>query len=100
MIESLGEHTFARQLAPLRAEPADDAEQVTQALAGEPLRVLSESGDWTRVETAYAYPGWVRRTDLGGEPDAGWLQPVAADPVDQAITATRNAVFPLHGLMP
>ena len=23
-----------------------------------------------------------------------------ADPVDQAIMATRNAVFPLHGLMP
>jgi acetoin utilization protein AcuC len=22
------------------------------------------------------------------------------DPVDQAIMATRNAVFPLHGLMP
>ena len=23
-----------------------------------------------------------------------------ADPVDQAIMATRKAVFPLHGLMP
>ena len=23
-----------------------------------------------------------------------------ADPVDQAILATRKAVFPLHGLMP
>ena len=23
-----------------------------------------------------------------------------ADPVDRAIMATRNAVFPLHGLMP
>ena len=23
-----------------------------------------------------------------------------ADPVDQAIMATRSAVFPLHGLMP
>ena len=23
-----------------------------------------------------------------------------ADPVDQAIMATRNAVFPLHGLFP
>ncbi len=23
-----------------------------------------------------------------------------ADPADQAILATRNAVFPLHGLMP
>jgi cell wall-associated NlpC family hydrolase len=86
MVESLGEHTFACQLAPLRAGPAEDAEQVTQALAGEPLRVLEERGDWVRVETAYAYPGWVRREDLAGEPDAEWLTPVAADPVEQART--------------
>jgi hypothetical protein len=84
MAESLGEHTFARQLAPLRSEPSDDAEQVTQALRGEPLRVLEEVGEWVRVETAYAYPGWIRRADLGGERDAGWLGPVAADPVEHA----------------
>jgi cell wall-associated NlpC family hydrolase len=86
MAESLSEHTFACQLAPLRAEPADDAEQVTQALAGEPLRVLEERGDWLRVETAYAYPGWVRREHLAGEPDTDWLRPVASNPVVQART--------------
>ena len=86
MAESLGEHTFARQLAALRAEPADDAEQVTQALAGEPLRVLEERPGWVRVETAYAYPGWVRREDLGGGRDDGWLRPVADDPVEHART--------------
>jgi gamma-D-glutamyl-L-lysine dipeptidyl-peptidase len=86
MAESLGEHTFARQLAPLRAEPSDDAEQVTQALAGEPLRVLEERSDWIRVETAYAYPGWARRGDLGGEPRSDWLRPTCADPVEQART--------------
>jgi cell wall-associated NlpC family hydrolase len=86
MAESLGERTFARQLAPLRAEPSDDAEQVTQALAGEPLRVLEERGDWVRVETEYAYPGWARRDDLGGEPHGDWLQPTSADPVEQART--------------
>ncbi|HKD95663.1 MAG TPA: C40 family peptidase [Gaiellaceae bacterium] len=86
MPESLGEHTFARQLTPLRAEPSDETEQVTQALPGEPLHVLEERGEWARVETAYAYPGWARRADLGGEPDADWLKPVAADPVDHART--------------
>jgi cell wall-associated NlpC family hydrolase len=86
MAESVGEHTFARQLTALRAEPADDAEQVTQALAGEPLRVLEARGDWARVETAYAYPGWVRGEDLGGKADAEWLRPVAADPVEHART--------------
>jgi cell wall-associated NlpC family hydrolase len=86
MTESLGEHTFARQLAPLRSEPAEDAEQVTQALRGEPLRVLEERGEWARVETAYAYPGWARRADLGGERDGDWLRPVAVDPVEHART--------------
>jgi cell wall-associated NlpC family hydrolase len=86
MSESLGEHTFARQLAPLRAEPLEEAEQGTQALRGEPLRVLEDRGDWVRVETAYAYPGWVRRDDLAGEPDAEWLRAAAADPVEQART--------------
>lgn len=86
MAESLGEHTFARQLAPLRAEPADDAEQVTQALRGEPLRVLEERGDWVRVETAYVYPGWARREDLAGERDPEWLAAAAVDPVEHART--------------
>jgi gamma-D-glutamyl-L-lysine dipeptidyl-peptidase len=86
MAESLGEHTFARHLASLRSEPSDDAEQVTQALRGEPLRVLADDGEWVRVETAYAYPGWVRREDVGGERDVDWLLPVATDPVDHART--------------
>ncbi len=86
MAESLGEHTFARQLAPLRSEPSEDAEQVTQALAGEPLRVLENRGDWIRVETAYAYPGWARREDLDGDPAPEWLQPAASDPVGWART--------------
>ncbi|HEU5243962.1 MAG TPA: C40 family peptidase [Gaiellaceae bacterium] len=86
MAESLGEHTFARQLTPLRAEPSEDGEQVTQALRGEPLRVLEARGEWTKVETAYAYPGWVRREDLAGESDGEWLRPAAADPVEHART--------------
>jgi gamma-D-glutamyl-L-lysine dipeptidyl-peptidase len=59
---------------------------VTQALAGEPLRVLEERDGWARVETAYAYPGWVRREELGGERDPEWLRPVAGDPVAHART--------------
>ena len=86
MVESLGEHTFARQLASLRSKPSADAEQVTQALPGEPLRVLEDAGEWARVETAYAYPGWVRRQDLGGDGDARWLRPVATETVEHART--------------
>ena len=86
MPESLGEHTFARQLAALRAEPSEDAEQLTQALAGEPLRVLEERDRWIRVETAYAYPGWARRDALGGDRDDEWLRPTNDDPVEHART--------------
>ena len=86
MVKSLSEHTFARQLTALRAEPSADAEQVTQALPGEPLDVLEEAGEWARIETSYAYPGWVRRAELGGVRDAGWLEPVATDPVEHART--------------
>lgn len=46
-------------VAPIRAEPHEQAEQVTQALRGEPLRVVEEAGAWTRVITAYDYPGWI-----------------------------------------
>jgi cell wall-associated NlpC family hydrolase len=86
MGESLREHTFARQLAALRAEPSDHAEQVTQALPGEPLRVLEQREEWVRVETAYAYPGWARREDLGGERDPAWLRSAATEPVEHART--------------
>jgi cell wall-associated NlpC family hydrolase len=50
----------AADIASVRAEPRDDAEQVTQALRGEPLDVEERAGGWTRVRTAYDYPGWVR----------------------------------------
>jgi len=86
MTQSLSEHTFACQLAALRSEPSDAAEQVTQALPGEPLRLFEEHGEWARVETAYTYPGWVRREELGGEGDGEWLRPVAGDPVEHART--------------
>jgi gamma-D-glutamyl-L-lysine dipeptidyl-peptidase len=52
------------ELAPVRAEPRDDAEQVTQALRGEPLAVEERRDGWARIRTAYDYPGWVRETAL------------------------------------
>ena len=47
-------------VAPIRAEPDDTAEQVTQALLGEPLLVEEERDGWARVRTSYDYPGWLR----------------------------------------
>ena len=54
----------AVEVAPVRAEPRDDAEQVTQALAGEPLELERYEDGWALVRTAYDYPGWVRAESL------------------------------------
>ena len=70
-------------VAPLRAEPADDAEQVTQALLGEPLRVEERRDGWARVVTAYDYPGWVHAEQLeDGEGEL--LVDASGSPVDVA----------------
>ena len=60
-------------LAPVRAEPDEGAEQVTQALAGEPLEVEERRDGWARVRTAYDYRGWVREDVLGPPADDEWL---------------------------
>ena len=66
------------------AEPARDAEQVTELLPGEPVRVEESRDGWARISTAYDYPGWIRSGALGGEPDPAWLEARTADPVDWA----------------
>jgi cell wall-associated NlpC family hydrolase len=72
-------------VAPLRAEPAGDSEQVTQALRGEPLRVEERRDGWARVVTAYGYPGWIAVQSLSEEPAREWLPPPRrGDPVEQA----------------
>lgn len=75
----------AAEVAPVRAGPDDGAEQVTQALVGEPLAVEERAGGWARVRTAYGYPGWIQQDALGGEPDGEWPGlPRAGDPVAEA----------------
>ena len=70
------------ELTSVYAGPAADAEQVTQLLPGEPVRVEENRDGWARMRTAYDYPGWIRAAALGREPDPGWLDAHAVDPVD------------------
>ena len=73
----------AVDIAPIRAEPRDDAEQVTQALAGEPITVDERREGWARVRTAYDYPGWMREEHL--EDGEGALpEPRSGSTVDEA----------------
>jgi gamma-D-glutamyl-L-lysine dipeptidyl-peptidase len=61
------------EVAPVHRDPDASSEQVTQALAGEPLTVEEWRDGWARVRTVYDYPGWVRAEALGG-----------GDPVEEA----------------
>src|SRR5439155_10081208 len=76
-------------VAPVRAEPDDASEQVTQVLRGEPVTVEEERDGWARIRTAYDYPGWIRHDSLSHAPGTvpgTWLaEPrLDGDPVDEA----------------
>ena len=62
-------------VAPVRAEPRDDAERVTELLEGESVHVEEERDGWALIVTAYDYPGWVRTDTLAGR---------SGDPVAEA----------------
>ena len=58
---------------PVRAEPDEDAERVTELLRGDAVRVEERRDGWARIVTAYDYPGWVREEALArrnGDPVA------------------------------
>ena len=76
--------TCAAEVAAIRAEPRDHAEQVTQAVRGEPLAVEERRDGWARIRTAYDYPGWIREEALTEAPPTSWLRATVADPVTEA----------------
>src|SRR5262249_57328303 len=55
--EARGPMRCGVELASIRAQPRDDAEQVTQAPRGGPLSVAERSDGWAKVSTSYGYPG-------------------------------------------
>ena len=83
-----GRAVCAVDVAPIRAEPRDDAEQVTQALRGEPIAVEEVRDAWAHVRTAYDYPVWIRRDalghDLGTVPGTWPDEPRPGSPVQEA----------------
>lgn len=45
--------------ASIRTEPMHRAEICTQAVLGQPVRIVDSKGDWLKVQTAEGYTGWV-----------------------------------------
>ena len=70
----------------MRVAPDDSSEQVTQALAGEPLTVEERSAGWVRIRTAYDYSGWVREDELASGTGTGF----GACPYDDPVEAARS----------
>lgn len=47
-------------IVPVRNQPADECEMVTQLLYGEIFKILEERGKWSRIRIAYdSFEGWV-----------------------------------------
>ncbi|HEX6061015.1 MAG TPA: NlpC/P60 family protein [Candidatus Limnocylindria bacterium] len=53
-----------RGVAPLRAEPDDEAELVDEAHAGEQMTRLTDHGEWAFVQGPDLYFGWIRSAYL------------------------------------
>lgn len=53
---------------PMRREPNDRSEQVSQLLYGECVTVLEVRAKWSLVEGEDAYSGWVDNNQIGSEP--------------------------------
>ncbi len=50
----------------IRSSPSHRSELVTQALMGNPVRVLRERGSWVYVQTPDRYLGWAEKSALTG----------------------------------
>ena len=85
-------------MAPLRAEPSDAAEMVSQLLFGDVVALLARDRQWMQVRNAAdAYVGWIDEKSVL-EVDEAWLAELAGWEYvleDQLLLQTRRAGSPL-----
>jgi gamma-D-glutamyl-L-lysine dipeptidyl-peptidase len=65
----IGHAAVVAAVAPLHAEARISSHQISQRLAGAPLDILEDAGDWVRVRGADEYEGWMHRGYLTTDAD-------------------------------
>jgi hypothetical protein len=54
-------------IVPVRIQPADASEMVTQLLYGENFKILEERGKWSKIRIAFdSYEGWISNNQITG----------------------------------
>lgn len=89
-------------IVPVRKNPDDRAEQVTQWLFGETADILETSGKWTLLKFHHdGYQGWVDRKQLQVAQDGIDLQPVrSTEQFMHVQTASGTMVMPFGAVLP
>ncbi|ASU34539.1 C40 family peptidase [Mucilaginibacter xinganensis] len=87
-------------VVPLRAEPSDGSEQVSQVLFGETFEIVEWNDNWVKIITSFDnYPGWIGRLQfvmLGHIAYKGIKQAppsLTHRPVTQAWKITNNSIL-------
>lgn len=79
--------TVRTAVAPVRGDPNENAERVTETLYGAQVTAFDHTGDWTRVRVPDGYLGWLRTSNL-------------TTPVERSFTARfdRDVTAPFEGI--
>lgn len=88
-------------IVPLRFEPSDKSEQVSQLLFGEHFKILERNSKWIHIELAYdGYKGWIdsKQFQLIKEDDYNFLNNfsnvLSADLIEY-ISTPNNQLIPI-----
>jgi len=94
-------------VAPIRAEPSDKSEMVSQLLFGETVTVIQREKSWVKVEAAYDhYEGWVDEKQFMPLTKEQFVQmnskfmPVALDVVQSAVSSERHIPILIGSSLP
>lgn len=88
-------------IVPIRLEPSDTSEMVTQALYGDVFKVLEQRKKWSRIRFAYdKYEGWIDNKQYFEIEESDYTQLTNLDPylssdLIEYVSDTSNGLYPI-----